>query len=198
MSSRIDLPIAALAVAVIVVAAAGSATAVTSHRGNGDALIAKHSLSGDRLRNNTVTGAQVNESTLGTVPKAKTAATVGHFTVDRIFFVGAENAASRQIFSADGLVLKAGCTGADPTLTATTAPGELHIAGNGYAATYDLDYSTAETAAVHVLDGYSEGSVTVRYATISGHIVTLDLAFDDAPTFQGHNDCTVFGTALVD
>jgi hypothetical protein len=197
MSSRIDLPIAVLAAAVVAVAAAGSATAVTSHRGDGDALIATHSLSGNRLRNNTVTGTQIKESTLGTVPSAKTAAAVGGFSVERVFFAAPQNAVSRQIFSADGLVLKAGCDGADPTLTATTAPGELHIAGNGYAATYDLDYSTAETA-VNVLAGYSEGSVTVRYASVSGHIITMDLAFDDAPTFQGRLDCTVFGSALVD
>jgi hypothetical protein len=46
----------------------GSAWAVTLQ--SGDALIAKRTLSGNRLRLNTVTGAEVKEGSLGKVPKA--------------------------------------------------------------------------------------------------------------------------------
>lgn len=38
--------------------------------GNGDSLVAKNSLSGNRLKNDTVTGKQVKESTLGPVKRA--------------------------------------------------------------------------------------------------------------------------------
>jgi hypothetical protein len=41
---------------------------------NGDSLIKKHSLSGDRLRNGTITGKEIKLSSLGQVPRAKTAA----------------------------------------------------------------------------------------------------------------------------
>jgi hypothetical protein len=64
-------PLAALVVSGLALIAAVSSTAVAVVAGeSGDKLIAKHTLSGDRLRTNTVTGAQIKESALGTVPKA--------------------------------------------------------------------------------------------------------------------------------
>ena len=50
-------------------AMSGTAVAAASLQ-SGDAMIAKRTLSGNRLRHNTVTGYEINESTLGTVPKA--------------------------------------------------------------------------------------------------------------------------------
>jgi hypothetical protein len=68
-------PAAALAVAFLALIAAVSGTAVAVVAGqNGDNLITKRTLSGDRLRLNTVTGKEVNESKLKTVPKANRAA----------------------------------------------------------------------------------------------------------------------------
>ena len=61
-----------VAIAALVLAASGSAVAA-SKLVSGDKLIKKHSLSGNRLRNHTITGAQVNLSTLGKVPSAKNA-----------------------------------------------------------------------------------------------------------------------------
>ncbi|HEX3706796.1 MAG TPA: hypothetical protein VHV76_09215 [Mycobacteriales bacterium] len=60
-----------IGVTALAVALGGSAAAASAALQKGDKLIAKHSLSGNRLHNNTVTGAQVKESTLGAVPKAK-------------------------------------------------------------------------------------------------------------------------------
>jgi hypothetical protein len=61
-----------VAVFALVVAMCGAATAaIVAH--SGDALVLTRSLSGNRLRLNTVTGAEVNESKLGTVPKANLA-----------------------------------------------------------------------------------------------------------------------------
>lgn len=54
------------------VALGGSAVAASTLM-NGDRVIKTHSLSGDRLRNHTITGQQVKLSALGTVPSAKTA-----------------------------------------------------------------------------------------------------------------------------
>jgi hypothetical protein len=67
----------------LVVAASGTAVAATSALVSGDALIKKNSLSGNRLRNHTVTGVQVNMSKLGKVPtaaKADTATSAGSAT----------------------------------------------------------------------------------------------------------------------
>jgi hypothetical protein len=59
----------AVALTALVIAMAGTAMA-TVKMVSGDSLIKKGSLSGNRLRNNTITGKQVNLNKLGTVPKA--------------------------------------------------------------------------------------------------------------------------------
>jgi hypothetical protein len=71
-------PSAALIVAVIalVVACTGSAVAATQLV-SGDHLIKKDSLSGNRLRDHTLTGLQIKLSDLGTVPTAKNADELG-------------------------------------------------------------------------------------------------------------------------
>jgi hypothetical protein len=192
---HLSVPIA-LAVGALVVAAAGSATAVTSHRSNGDKLIAAHSLSGNRLHHNTVTGAQIKESTLGLVPRAAAAKTVGGYAVKKIFFTGKPDAAAHTIFNADGFSLQAGCSGTAPTLKWTIGAGELHGTGEGDPTPYDIDQSSAGQG--DLLDGHVEGELSVSYATATGHVITLDLAFDRASTFGGQNLCTVYGTAFID
>jgi len=62
-----------VAIAALVVAASGTAVAA-SHLVTGDSLIKRDSLSGNRLRNATVTGKQIRLSSLGPVPSAKAAA----------------------------------------------------------------------------------------------------------------------------
>jgi hypothetical protein len=62
-----------VAIAALVVAASGTAVAA-SRLVRGDSVIKRNSLSGNRLRNATVTGKQIKLSSLGEVPSAKTAA----------------------------------------------------------------------------------------------------------------------------
>jgi hypothetical protein len=67
-------PSASMVVAVLALVVAASGTAVAAGSlANGDKLIAKNSLSGNRLRKQSVTGTQVNLSKLGKVPHAKQA-----------------------------------------------------------------------------------------------------------------------------
>ena len=61
-----------VAVIALVVAASGTAVAATQLQ-NGDSLIKKNSLSGNRLRARTITGRQIKLSSLGTVPSATNA-----------------------------------------------------------------------------------------------------------------------------
>jgi hypothetical protein len=65
-------PSAVLAILALVVAASGTAIAATKLT-NGDKLIKKGTLSGNRLRKHTLTGTQINVKKLGTVPKATNA-----------------------------------------------------------------------------------------------------------------------------
>jgi hypothetical protein len=68
-------PSAALVVAIIALAVAVSGTALATDRlVSGDSLIRKHSLSGNRLRNESVTRQQIKLSSLGPVPSARNAA----------------------------------------------------------------------------------------------------------------------------
>ncbi len=67
-------PSAAMVVAIVALVVAASGTAVAATKlVSGDSLIKKDSLSGDRLRNATVTGKQIRLSSLGLVPDAKLA-----------------------------------------------------------------------------------------------------------------------------
>lgn len=74
-------PSASMIVAVIalVVAASGTAAAAGGLV-TGDNLIKKHSLSGNRLRNHTITGTQIKLSKLGKVPSAHKADVAGSAT----------------------------------------------------------------------------------------------------------------------
>ena len=64
-------PSAAMVVAVIALVVAASGPAVAAdHLAGGDSLIKKGSLSGNRLRDHTLTGLQIKLSELGTVPNA--------------------------------------------------------------------------------------------------------------------------------
>lgn len=65
-----------VAILALVVAATGTAVAATSLV-KGDSLIEKRSLSGNRLKNHTVTGTQVNLGKLGKVPSARRADAAG-------------------------------------------------------------------------------------------------------------------------
>ncbi|HXO07538.1 MAG TPA: hypothetical protein VN880_05875 [Solirubrobacteraceae bacterium] len=69
---RFFKPSTILAIVALVVAASGTAVAATK-LANGDKLIKKGTLSGNRLRKHTLTGTQINVKKLGTVPKATNA-----------------------------------------------------------------------------------------------------------------------------
>jgi hypothetical protein len=74
-------PSASMVIAVIALVVAASGTAVAATKlVNGDKLIKKHSLSGNRLINKTLTGTQINLKKLGTVPSATKATTAGTAT----------------------------------------------------------------------------------------------------------------------
>lgn len=71
-------PSAGVVVGVIALVVATSGTAFAAGKlVSGDSLIKKDSLSGDRLRNDTVTGRQIKLSSLGTVASARNAQELG-------------------------------------------------------------------------------------------------------------------------
>ena len=66
-------PSGAMVVATVALVVAATGTAVAATAVNGDKLIKSGTLSGNRLRNDTVSGKQIKESTLAKVPAAKAA-----------------------------------------------------------------------------------------------------------------------------
>ncbi|HSC03581.1 MAG TPA: hypothetical protein VLC49_09685 [Solirubrobacteraceae bacterium] len=98
-------PSAAMVVAVIALVVAASGTAFAAGRlVSGDSLIKKHSLSGDRLRNDTVSSKQIKVSSLGEVPRAKTAGNAdelgGHPA--SAYALGSSSVASSGLVTASG------------------------------------------------------------------------------------------------
>src|SRR6266852_3092051 len=64
-------PSAAMLVAGVALSLAlGGTASAAFDLSKGDSLVAKHSLSGNRLKSHTVTGAQIRVNTLGKVPSA--------------------------------------------------------------------------------------------------------------------------------
>ena len=79
ISTHRPSPAMAVALVALVIAASGTAVAATGLV-SGDKLIKKNSLSGNRIRNKTLTGQQINLTKLGKVPnaaKADTATSAG-------------------------------------------------------------------------------------------------------------------------
>jgi hypothetical protein len=72
-------PAMAVALTALVISMGGTAVAA-SHLISGDKLIKKGTLSGNRLRSHTLTGAQINLSRLGVVPAAAQAAQASNAT----------------------------------------------------------------------------------------------------------------------
>lgn len=72
-------PAVVIAVLALVVALCGTTVAgYAAGKASGNSLIKKHSLSGNRLKADSVTGKQVAEGSLGTVPSAGTAGNAAH------------------------------------------------------------------------------------------------------------------------
>jgi hypothetical protein len=87
-------PSAAMLVAIVALVVAASGTAVAASKlVSGNSLIKKNSLSGNRLKNRSVTGAKIVVGSLGTVPSAAHASTADSATNA----TNATNAGSAQI-----------------------------------------------------------------------------------------------------
>jgi len=143
-------PSAAMVVAVmaLVIAASGTAFAAGSLV-SGDSLIKKNSLSGNRLRDHTVTGKQIKVSSLGTVPSAAHATTADTATSA----TSATTAASAPIAKVTYVTVPV--TIPQSTQTATSAiascPSGTNVIGGGA--------SIADTVGGLVDDSYPSGKI---------------------------------------
>jgi hypothetical protein len=159
--------------------------------------IARRAINSDLVGKDALTGENIVESSLSTVPSSSK---VNNRTVDKIAFVAVAGTAAAPVLNLNGLTVFAGC-GAGPALsvTATTtvngswihAGGTHGGAGNYYTA--DDAFNAGDT--FEVLQNGTTGSTglrgTLTYARPDGEIVTADFLAQETGT-----GCVFAGSAI--
>jgi hypothetical protein len=186
-SSPAALILAGLA---LFVAVGGSAYAAGTINGSS---IVNHSIAGIKMKANTLTGAHVNESLLGTVPRASTAANVNGIVFRKILYKPATaSPTSVTILSLGGLTLQASCNGGVAAIIATTSVNHSHLSsmmfnsGNGGQADglHRTDFNT--NSLDDLTDQNSWGETTFTYTTPAGVVVSGELSFDSSSVIGGN------------
>ena len=193
MPARFSRPSPALVVAsvALVVALGGTAFAAPIRH-----LVA--SIDGADIQKNTVTGKQVKESTLATVPDA---GTVDGITVRKVFYAPHHKSATpTKILQLGGLVLTATCSNGDLEVGMTSRVDHAHLASmmwnsasdNGADGLHHSDFGP--NSAIHLEslgDGNSWGETAFTYTRPNGTIVNGTLSFDSSdlnPLHPGDGD----------
>lgn len=139
-------PSAAMVVAVIalVVAATGTAVAAGEHV-DGDSLIKTGSLSGNRLRDHTLTGLQIKLSKLGRVPIAKNAEELGGRPASAYLGGGGGGGGGGQI-GTNGVVKTSGSANGTTVTLFTSGPFKVTMTctDDGTNTSSEIDASSSE------------------------------------------------------
>jgi hypothetical protein len=165
--SRRPSPAMVVALLALVMATTGTAVAAKSLLVNGDKLIRKDTLSGNRLRGHTLTGRQINLSRLGKVPSAAHADSATHATsaatastaanaTNAVMAVNATNAANAV--SATNATTAANATHATSATTANAVNGN----------TITHFFQTVATNATTPVVVLASGGLTLDLACNSG------------------------------
>jgi hypothetical protein len=172
---------------------AGSASSATTagHASHADdAVNADHATNADTATN------------AGHASTASNANAVDGSAVTKVFFHGAAGAAPVQVFSADGLVISAGCnnpgnqvvvlaTGSTP---GNTAHLQFQDAGGASRTLYDEEVAILSTS-VHGLANYANGSGSFDYTTATGGVITMTYGYSSDDISDG--GCTFSGIAIA-
>jgi hypothetical protein len=161
----------AVAVVALIVALSGTAVAASRLLG-GDKLIKVHSLSGNRLRNHTVTGRQIKLSTLGTVPRARHADDATH---------------AQTADSAATATSAASATNANHAATADSATNSNAVSGNSVTKLFFHGAGGATPVQVYNTDG-----LLIRAGCDDPGDRVVALATGNNPQNQGQLDFHVF------
>jgi hypothetical protein len=200
----------------LVIAIGGTAYATASINGS---TITDHSIAGRKLINNTLTGTQIKESGLGTVPKASLAANankVGGFTVRKIFYAPTRNSTTpTPILRLGGLVLAATCANGDVEVVMTSTVDHAHLGSEMYNSAgggnpdglHHSDFGPHSAIHLDSLgDGNAWGETSFTYTRANGTIVNGQVSFDssnlnvlhpgDGDIFNNTAKCLVSGFAI--
>ena len=205
VSIRRPSPSMVVALLALVIAASGTAIAASTQV-SGDSLIKKNSLSGNRLRNKTLTGTQINLSKLGKVPSAIHADAASNVNGQTIKGFGQTVAAGTMnqvaILSFNGLTLTLSCTPAGkPVVQATAAVTGSFMRGTKISAagTNSVGSSQATAGSPNTVFSSTDqrGSLLLHYLQTDGHRVDVDAVVDDSNTINGFDGCLLEGTAIA-
>jgi hypothetical protein len=179
----------------------------------GSKQLKKNSVTGTKVKDQSLTGRDINASTLGIVPSAThatsadtanlatEAGSVAGQKLQKVSFVAPKNTPATTLFDALGLKVVASCNGGAVEVHAvpTTQDSEIQVFGNSNNAFFEFeDSSFGVSGPVDLAHGIGkEGSGTLVYGTVSGHVATMNYSFDSGITFSGLNrGCSVSGDAV--
>ena len=178
-------PSASLVISLVALVIAASGTAVAASRlVSGDKLIKKGSLSGNRLRNHTLTGKQLKLAKLGKVPSAKTADSARTATqaTSALTATSATHATSADTATSAGNGAKRidfmTTSGTDPA----PAPGET---APGAHTLLTLDELTVTASCVNA--GGSNVRVYVAFGAATGNLDWAGTAFNNLGNANPNN-----------
>ena len=164
----------------------------------GTAQLKDGAVTSAKIRNGAVTGADVAEGSLGPVPRAARADTVGGNAITKVSFRAAEATAPTVLFDSRGLVITVTCTPVELRLRATTTKAGSYVSTTvirdsdpGNPAQDDRegsDFDPGEEFDVLAGDDGDTNHIELAYAAADGAVVTATLDTD-----RGTPVCLVVG-----
>lgn len=150
------------------------------------AKIKDDAVTGAKVKDDAVTGADVVESSLGKVPAATNADSVGGNTIARVSLINATtgNVAAQTILDLNGLILRGSCTtGLEQVVADTTVAGGeissigLDAVGGGVSqATQDDDFNPGDNVALVNPTTPNNDVYNVNYQGGDGRTVTVQFS----------------------
>jgi len=194
-------PAFGVAMLALFVAIGGTAYAAATINGG---TITDRTIVARKMVGNTLTGAEINEATLGAVPKANqavNASTLGLLTMRKVYYAPTSNSATpTTILHLGGLVLTATCNNGDVAVMMTSTFDHAHLASEmfnsaGTGSADGLHHSDfGPNSAIHLEslgDGNAFGETSFTYTRPGGTIVNGQLSFDSSdlsPIHPGDGD----------
>jgi hypothetical protein len=216
-------PAMVIALIALVVALGGTSYAAFNlPRGSvGTKQIKNGAVTTKKLHRGAVSGASIQSGAVGssqldlsgvTVPNAANAdhatsadhatnaGEVSGISLTKVFFHGPAGAKSVQVYSADGLVIKAGCDETGNKVAALASGSDLKNEGrlafhvfSGFAAPFAEEAEPLETSVHGLTDSRERGSGGLTYSTPNGQVVTMEYGFSS--NNFGDGGCTFSGIA---
>jgi hypothetical protein len=201
---------AATSVLALVVALSGTGYAAVKIKGN---QIAKNAITSKTVKNDSLTGKDVKESTLATVPSAQSAASaataadaakVSGFGITKVYYRGNDDRPA-VVFNGGGLVITANCESGNLSLVATTTKQDssffshlVDVENDAILGALSEGGNFDPGTSVSLLGGanqsqYDPAIITLEYEAPDHSVATGTLSTDYNP-FGGDNHCGVTGT----